>query len=110
MTFIKIVIYCTKTGNEPYSEWEDGLDKKVQAIIKNRLDRIRLGNFGDAKLIKGANGIWELRIDYGPGYRIYFGKKGQDLVLLLVGGEKKSQARDIAKAKQYWMDAKNDKA
>lgn len=54
MIFIKIVIYCTKTGKEPYSEWEDGLDKKVQAIVKNRLDRVRLGNFGDAKLAFGS--------------------------------------------------------
>lgn len=106
MNLIKIIIYSTKTGKEPFSEWEDGLDKKVQAIVKNRLDRLKLGNFGDAKTIKGAEGICELRIDYGPGYRIYFGKKGTTIVLLLVGGEKKSQERDIAKAKRYWLDGK----
>ena len=103
---IKIKIYSTKAGKEPFSEWEEDLDQKVRAIIRNRLDRIGLGNFGDAKMIKGAEGIWELRIDYGPGYRIYFGKKGFTIVLLLMGGEKKSQARDIEKANRYWLDGK----
>lgn len=106
MSLIKIVIYSTSTGKEPFSEWEDDLDAKTQAIVKNRLDRLKLGNFGDVKPIKGATGIWELRIDYGPGYRIYFGKKESTVVLLLIGGEKKSQDRDIAKAKKYWLEGK----
>ncbi len=104
MSLIKIIIYSTNTGKEPYSEWEDGLDKMAVAIVKNRLDRIRLGNFGDAKMIKEGEGIWELRIDFGPGYRIYFGKKGKKIIILLVGGEKRSQSRDIEKAKRYWLD------
>lgn len=70
----------------------------------NRLDRIRIGNFGDAKKIQGGSGIWELRIDHGPGYRIYFGKKGTMIIVLLIGGSKKSQTRDIVKAKQYWLE------
>lgn len=106
MSLIKIVIYSTSTGKEPYSDWEDGLDKKANSIVKNRLDRLKLGNFGDVKPIKGAKDIWEIRIDYGPGYRIYFGKKGTTIVLLLVGGEKKSQDRDITKAKKYWLEGK----
>lgn len=65
-----------------------------------------MGNFGDAKIIQNAEGIWELRIDYGPGYRIYFGKDGKTVVILLIGGEKKSQNRDIRKAKQYWLEYK----
>ncbi len=72
MNPIKIIIYSTYSGNEPYCKWEDTLDKRVRAIVKNRLDRISLGNFGDAKII--GDGVWELRINYGPGYRIYFGK------------------------------------
>jgi putative addiction module killer protein len=65
-----------------------------------------LGNFGDCKLIKGGEGVSELRIDYGPGYRIYFGKDKATIVALLIGGNKGSQTRDIAKAKRYWLDYK----
>ena len=107
MGTIKILIYATSTGNEPYSTWEDDLDTKARAVVKNRLDRIRLSNFGDAKIIKGGEGIWELRIDYGPGYRVYFGKQGTTIVVLLTGGAKGSQSRDIAKAKRYWLDYKD---
>jgi putative addiction module killer protein len=107
MNLLKIIIYATKNGNEPYSLWEHTLDTKTKAIVINRLDRLRLGNFGDAKRIKNGNGIWELRIDFGPGYRIYFGKKGTNLVILLTGGQKKSQNRDLTKAKQYWADYKD---
>ena len=106
MELIKIVIYSTKTGKEPYSDWQDRLDKTTRAIVRNRLERIRLGNFGKAKVIKGSKDIWEIVLDFGPGYRIYYGKKGSTIILLLVGGEKKSQERDIEKAKQYWLDGK----
>lgn len=107
MGSLKIIIYATKTAKEPYSIWENTLDTKARAIVINRLDRIKLGNFGDAKRIKNGNGVWELRIDYGPGYRIYFGKKETRLIILLTGGQKKSQNRDITKAKQYWADYKD---
>lgn len=103
---IKIIIYTTRTKKEPYSDWENELDNVARSIIISRLDRIRLGNFGDAKVIKGGEGIWELRIDFGPGYRIYFGKEKEVVVILLTGGEKKSQDRDIQKAKRYWQDYK----
>ena len=71
-----------------------------------RLDRIALGAFGDYKPIKGAHGLFELRIDFGPGYRIYFGNQGSQLVILLIDGDKGSQSRDIAKAKRYWESYK----
>ncbi len=106
MNLVKIVIYTTYAGKEPYSIWEDGLDKKIRAHVANRIDRIKLGNFGDAKLIKGVAGLWELRITKGPGYRIYFGKKGATIVILLTAGDKKTQKKDIAKAKEYWKDCK----
>lgn len=106
MNLIKIVIYSTDMGKEPFSDWETGLDKKMRAIVMKRLDRIKLSNFGDAKRIQSGNGIWELRIDHGPGYRIYFGKEENTVIILLTGGSKKSQTRDIAKAKQYWLKYK----
>jgi putative addiction module killer protein len=107
MSIIKVLTYSIKTnGEEPFSDWLDDQDLKTQSIVFSRLDRVSLGNFGDCKQIKDGEGVWELRIDHGPGYRIYFGKKGMTLIILLVGGEKKSQSRDIAKAKRYWLDCK----
>ena len=106
MNNIDIVIYTTKTGKSPFYAWENKLDTKVQAIIASRLDRIRLGNFGDCKPIQGGGGVKELRVDFGPGYRIYFGVQGSTVVILLIGGEKKSQSRDIEKAKQYWLECR----
>ena len=106
MSLIKILIYSTSSGKAPFKVWLNDLDTKTRSIIRTRLDRISLGNFGDSKPIKNGAGVKELRISYGPGYRIYYGMKGSTLVILLVGGDKKSQARNIAKAKQYWLDIK----
>jgi len=96
-----IVTYTTKSGIEPFSHWLESLDRTTRSIIRSRLNRVRLGNFGDVKPIQGAVGIYELRITYGPGYRIYFGKECQNIVILLSGGDKGSQLRDIARAKRY---------
>ena len=93
MDILKIIIYTTCTGKRPFSDWRDKLDVKARAIVRTRIDRVRVGNFGDCKPIKNGDGIWELRIDYGPGYRVYFGKKGGMIVVLLVGGDKGSQNR-----------------
>jgi len=109
MNLIKILIYVNPSGKEPYSTWERSLDVTTLAIIKNRLDRIRLGNFGDAKMIRGVKGIWEIRVNYGPGYRIYFGKKGSMVIILLAAGNKKTQRRDIELAKKYWTDCEEIK-
>jgi len=78
---------------------------KQQAIMWNRLQRLRLGNFGDTERIQGVGkGLFELRIHAGPGWRIYYGKEGEEIVILLCGGAKKSQKRDITKAAKYWED------
>jgi len=106
MSLIKIVIYHTYSKKQPFLEWHNALDSKVKEIVASRLTRLNLGNFGDCKFIKDGAGIWELRIDYGPGYRIYFGKIGTAIVILLCGGDKGSQQKDIMKAKQYWLDYK----
>ncbi len=91
MNTIEIIIYATDAGMEPFSDWQDRLEKELKAVVMKRLDRIRLGNFGDSKRLQGVSGIWELRIDHGPGYRVYFGKEGYRVVILLTGGSKKSQ-------------------
>lgn len=106
MNVVRIVNYTTTSGKEPFVEWLHGLDGSTRAVIRTKLARIRLGNFGDCKPIKGGAGIWELRIFYGPGYRIYLGKIVEEVVLLLLGGGKGSQNRDIAKAKRYWLSYK----
>ncbi|OGB84363.1 hypothetical protein A3F66_01845 [candidate division TM6 bacterium RIFCSPHIGHO2_12_FULL_32_22] len=106
MSLIKILIYSTDAGKEPYSIWENKLNKTTQAIVKNRLDRIKIGNLGDIRRVKGSKQLWEIKIDYGPGYRIYFVKKGFIMALLL-GGEKKTQTRDIEKAKKYLLNCED---
>jgi putative addiction module killer protein len=72
------------------------------AIVRARLNRIRLGNFGDCKPVGG--GVEELRIDFGPGYRVYFGREGSSVVILLCGGSKRAQAGDVGRARRYWKE------
>ncbi len=101
-----IVIYESRAGKSPFAEWLSDLrDIKARAIIRARLNRIELGNFGDCKGVGG--GVFELRIIFGPGYRVYFGKQGEFLVVLLCGGDKSTQSRDITKAKLLWEEHKN---
>lgn len=102
---IQIELYEEPSGNCPYENWFDGLkDRKSRFVISNRLNRVMLGNFGDHKSV--GQGVYELRIAYGSGYRIYFGMEGKRLIILLVGGDKGTQARDIKKARQYWVQYK----
>jgi putative addiction module killer protein len=84
---------------EVFTRWFDGLrDRQVRARINVRIRRLSLGNFGDAKPV--GEGVSELRIDFGPGYRVYFARRGRILVVLLAGGDKNSQDRDIKKAQK----------
>jgi putative addiction module killer protein len=81
-----------------FAAWFNGLrDEQAKRRIQLRIDRLEIGLFGDVKFF---GGIGEMRIDYGPGYRVYFVKRGDTLVILLCGGDKKSQDRDIARAKE----------
>ncbi len=89
----------------PVSEWLSSLrDRRARAQIEVRLRRVSSGNLGDTKPV--GDGVSELRVDVGAGYRVYFGKQGQALVILLCGGDKGSQQSDIAIAKTYWTDWK----
>jgi putative addiction module killer protein len=95
--------YLTPDGRSPYEEWVDSLrDIKATAKIRERLNRVRLGNLGDFRSV--GEGVCELRINYGPGYRVYFGQLGTTIVLLLCGGDKSTQEQDISRAKEYWRD------
>lgn len=90
-------------GKCPYLDWEKKLDPSARGAVRIRINRLRLGNFGDCTSIKGARGLYELRIHMGPGYRLYFGKVKDTAVILLCGGDKGSQVRDIQKAKEWWQ-------
>lgn len=95
--------YITPSGKIPFTEWLDSLrDIKTLSIIDKRIKRVSLGNLGDCKSVGG--GVFELRIDYGSGYRVYFGQIGSIIVLLLCGGDKSTQEQDISKAKEYWAE------
>jgi putative addiction module killer protein len=92
--------YVDQDGRCPFREWLRRLDVPIRARIQARILRFETGNLGDHKSL--GDGVWEARLPFGPGYRLYFGKSGQELVLLLLGGDKRSQTKDIQRAKTYW--------
>ena len=107
MARVEILLY-RKGPSIPFTRWLASLkDARGVAIVRARLNRIRLGNFGDSKSV--GRGVEELRIDFGPGYRVYYGREGTLAVILLCGGDKRTQARDILTAQKNWkeyLDAK----
>lgn len=107
ISYGKIVIkaYKTEQGNVPYRKWYLSLkDKVVKTRITRRLQGAEWGNPGNFKALTG--GICELRLKFGPGYRIYYGMDGRTMIILLHGGDKSTQKKDIKKAKAYWQDYK----
>jgi putative addiction module killer protein len=95
--------YLTESGRDVFGEWLAGLkDIRTRAKIVARIDRLSAGNFGDCKALRG--GLFELRIDWGPGYRVYYALVGKECVLLLCGGDKRKQSSDIKRALQYLND------
>jgi putative addiction module killer protein len=98
-----IQTYRSEDGHEPYAHWLARLaDRQARARMVVRVQRMAADNFGDCKPLDG--GVWELRIDCGPGYRVYYALAGRRVVLLLVGGDKRRQRADIAAALRYWQD------
>ena len=86
-----------------FAEWFAALaDRQAQARIQARVDRVERGRFGDCEPV--GEGVWELRIDWGPGYRVYYARTGERIILLLCGGDKRKQQADIKRAKEYWRD------
>jgi len=98
--------YVTDRGDCPFDDWFASLDAQTRARINARLTRLRLGNFGDFKGV-GA-GVYELRLFFGPGYRVYYGLAGKQVVLLLAGGTKKQQDKDIRTAQQFWTKYRDE--
>jgi putative addiction module killer protein len=102
VTRIDILLYRRGRAT-PFLDWLAALqDARAVGIVRARLNRIRLGNFGDCKSVGG--GVEELRIDFGPGNRVYYGREGSSVVILLCGGSKGTQTRDISKAQGYWKE------
>jgi putative addiction module killer protein len=102
---MELLRYQKESGREPFTEWLSTLrDRQIRARILARLERIEAGNFGDCKPCR--NGVSELRIDAGPGFRIYYARIGNSVVLLLAGGDKRTQDTDIARAVVYLLDFK----
>jgi putative addiction module killer protein len=95
-----IHIFHDYRGKEPFTDWVRSLSRQHRARVFTRLDRVETGNMGDCKSLGG--GVFELRLHFGPGYRIYFGEEGTTIILLLCGGDKSSQRKDIQRAKSYW--------
>ena len=101
--------YQSPDGSEPYADWLARLvDRQAKARVLVRVQRMAAGNFGDCKPLDG--GVWELRIDWGPGYRVYYAQSGKRLILLLTGGDKRKQQADIDAAVDYWNDWKRKNA
>ncbi len=98
-----IIHYLTETGKDPFQSWIDRLpDLKARVAILRRVDRLARGNPGDHKFLR--DGVQELRIDVGPGYRVYFGMASAALVLFLCGGTKQTQSADVDRAVRYLAD------
>jgi putative addiction module killer protein len=105
---IEVLRYVTATGRNVVREWLAELDdERAKSKIAARIARLELGNFGDCKPLQ--SGVWELRIDWGPGYRVYYAREGREVVLLLCGGDKRKQSADIKRAIEYWNDYKRRK-
>lgn len=97
------ILYETHAGDKPYELWLQTLkDKRAKAKLFARVDRAEMGNFGKYRDLQ--EGVFELKENFGPGYRVYFGIDGDEIILLLCGGDKGSQSRDIERAKKYWKD------
>lgn len=96
-------VYVNRSGASPVEQWLDSLrDRTARARVVAGIDRLRLGNLGQTRSLGGA--LCELKIAYGPGYRVYFAHAGPVLILLLCGGDKSTQVSDIFRARQFWQD------
>ncbi len=105
---LTILEYLDRSGSSPFADWFATLDATAAAKVTIATRRLELGNFSNFKGVRG--GVFEYRVDFGPGYRVYFGKDGESIVILLGGGTKKRQDRDIASAHERWADYKKRKA
>src|SRR5713226_1575824 len=104
---LEIRYYVASGGHQPFAEWFADLDPAARAKVARSLVRMEQGNLSNVKSI--GEGVLEYRIDFGPGYRVYFGRDGEVLVILLTGGTKKRQQRNITAAIEFWTDFRRRK-
>jgi len=97
---VRVVEYLDDGGRSPFADWFNRLDSLAALKVRRAVARMELGNFGDSKSV--GRGVVECRIDIGPGYRVYYGRDGEELVILLAGGAKKRQQKDIEAAQRCW--------
>lgn len=103
----QVEVYETPDGKQPFNEWLDSLkDKRSVSIITKRLERVKLGNLGDARSV--GKGVYELKVDYGAGYRVYFGQIANTIIILLCAGDKSTQDRDIIQSQEYWENYRSE--
>lgn len=100
----EILLYQSADGDLPFRTWQESLDPSARAKVQAAIERMAAGSLGDAKSV-GA-GVLERRIDWGPGYRLYFGREGSVLIILLAGGTKHRQQQDVVAAQARWADYK----
>jgi putative addiction module killer protein len=106
-SMVDVLEYLDRDGKSPFATWLDGLNAEAAAKVTMAVARLRQGNFSRVKGV--GSGVFECKIDFGPGYRIYLGKDGDKLVILLGGGSKKRQSADIRLAIARWHGYKNRK-
>ena len=104
---IKLEVYATSDGKKPFVKWMNNLDRQARKRVNIALLRLEEGNTGSLKSV--GEGVHEIRLIYGAGFRIYLGREGDQLVILLHGGTKRRQSDDIAKAKKLWRDYQAEK-
>jgi len=104
---IKVSIYEKADGSVPFEKWLDSLDIKARARLLARIAKVRSGNLGDWSSLKTAEGVCEFREFFGPGYRVYFARQEQQVILLLCGSDKSDQKKAIKLAVEYWLDYQN---
>jgi len=107
MSELTILVYADSEGRAPFEGWFRELDARAQAKVTVALDRLKRGNASNVSGV--GESVFELKLDWSPGYRLYFGRDGDRIVILLLGGTKKRQSGDIAKAKAFWVDYKSRK-
>jgi putative addiction module killer protein len=104
---IEVLLYLREDGRSPFADWFDDLDAQAAAKVTVAVERLKLGNFSNVKGV--GEGVQEFRMHWGPGYRLYLGRDGETVVILLTGGTKQRQDHDIAQAKALWADYKRRK-
>lgn len=103
----KIEYLTLQDGSQPIIEWIDELDNKTGARVKASIEKVRIGLKKNVEALK--DGVFEIKMDFGPGYRVYFGEDGDSLILLICGGDKSSQKKDIQRAKDLWREYEKNK-